>query len=126
MFKSPQVASGLLMVSSGHLSWTGNLLSHRQTRIIFLSPHSVIVTSSCALTHVMVTTIPPNGLNLTFPIIAIWPLSPAPLRPPFLSLPLPSGRYPPPQHVARSPVILVAAHHWCLQPPATQWACVWF
>src|ERR1700678_532615 len=78
MFKSPQVASDLLMVLSGHLSWTGNLLSCRQTRIIFLSPHSVIVTSSCALTHVMVTTIPPNGLNLTFPIIAIWPLSPAP------------------------------------------------
>jgi hypothetical protein len=80
MFKSPQVASDLLMVSSGHLSWTGNLLSRRQTRIIFLSPHSVIVTSSCALTHVMVTTIPPNGLNLTFPIIAIWLLSPAPTR----------------------------------------------
>src|SRR6202522_551854 len=38
MFKSPQVASNLLMVSSGHLSWTGNLLSRRQTRIIFLSP----------------------------------------------------------------------------------------
>ena len=80
MFKSPQVASDLLMVSSGHSSWTGNLLSLQQTRIIFLSPHSVNVMSSCALTHVMVTTIPPNGLNLTFPIIAIWPLSPAPTR----------------------------------------------
>ena len=78
MFKSLQVVSKLLMVLLGPSSWMGNLLSLQQTRIIFLFPHSVIVTSSCVLTHVMVTTIPPNGLNLTFPIIAIWLLSPAP------------------------------------------------
>jgi hypothetical protein len=57
-----------------------NLISLRQTRIIFLSPHLAIVNSSCGLTHVMVTTIPPNGLNLTLPITVIWPLSPAPTR----------------------------------------------
>jgi hypothetical protein len=78
MFKSSQVVSDLLMVSSEHSSWTGNLLSLWQMRIIFLSPHSAIVTSSCMLTHVMVMTIPPNGLNLMFPIIAIWLLFPAP------------------------------------------------
>src|ERR1700678_3228978 len=78
MFKSPQVASDLLMVLSGQSSWRENLLSLRQMQTIFLSPHLVIVTSSCALTHVMVTTIPPNGLNLTFPFIAIWLLSPPP------------------------------------------------
>jgi hypothetical protein len=80
MFKSLhlQVVSKLLMVLSGLSSWMGNLLSLQQTLIIFLFLLSVIVTSSCVLTHVMVMTIPPNGLNLTFPIIAIWPLSPAP------------------------------------------------
>ena len=78
MFESLQVVSKLLMVSSGPSSWMGNLLSLWQMQIIFLFPHSVIVTSSCMLTHIMVTMIPPNGLNLTFPIIAIWLLSPAP------------------------------------------------
>jgi hypothetical protein len=73
-----QVVSKLLMVLSGPSSWMGNFLSLRQTRIIFLFPLSVIVMSSCVLTHIMVMTIPQNGLNLTFPIIAIWPLSPAP------------------------------------------------
>jgi hypothetical protein len=80
MFKSVhlQVVSELLMVSLRPSSWMENLLSLWQTWIKFLFPLLAIVTSSCVLTHIMVTMIPPNGLNLTFPIIAIWPLFPAP------------------------------------------------
>ena len=66
------------MVLLGQSSWMGNHLSLQQTWIIFLFLHSVIVMSSYMPTHIMVITIPPNGLNLTFPITAIWLLSPAP------------------------------------------------
>ena len=76
MLKSLQVVSELLMVSLGPSSWMGNPPSLWQMQIIFLFPHSVIITSSCMLTHVIVMMIPPNGLNLTFPIIAMWLLSP--------------------------------------------------
>jgi hypothetical protein len=95
-----QVVSELLMVSSGPSSWMRNLLSLRQTQIIFLFPLLAIVMSSCVLTHVMVTTIPPNGLNLTFPIIAIWPLSPAPTR---CLITRSFGRH--------QPSLILAAHH---------------
>ena len=100
MFKSLQVVSELLMVSSGPSSWMGNLLSLWQMQIIFLFPHSVIVTSSCVLTHVMVMTIRPNGLNLTFPIIAIWLLSPAPTH---CSITRSFGGH--------RPSLILAAHH---------------
>ena len=78
MLKSPQVASKLLMASSGLSSWMVNHLSLWQMRITFLSLHLAIVNSSCALTHVTVTTTPSNGLNLTFPFTAILLLSPTP------------------------------------------------
>ena len=42
MFKSPQVASKLLMVKSGQSSSAVNFLLPQQTRIIFLSPHLAI------------------------------------------------------------------------------------
>jgi hypothetical protein len=102
MFKSLhlQVVSELLMVSLGPSSWMQNLLSLWQMWIIFLFPLLAIVMSSCVLTHVMVTTIPPNGLNLTFPIIAIWPLSPAPTH---CSITRSFGRH--------RPSLILAAHH---------------
>jgi hypothetical protein len=102
MFKSLhlQMVFKLLMVSSGPSSWMGNLLSLWQTRIIFLFPLLAIITSSCVLTHVMVTTILPNGLNLTFPIIAIWLLSPAPTR---CSITRSFGGH--------RPSLILAAHH---------------
>ena len=100
MFKSLQVVSELLMVSLGLSSWMKNLLSLRQMQIIFLFPHSVIVMSSCMLTHIMVTTIPSNGLNLTFPVIAIWLLSPAPTH---CSITRSFGGH--------RPLLILAAHH---------------
>ena len=54
-----------------------NPISLRWTQITFLSPHFAIITSSSVLTHVTVITIPLNGLDITFPTTAIWPLSTA-------------------------------------------------
>ena len=84
----------------GAVILNGNLLSLWQMQIIFLSPHSAIIMSSCMPTHIMVVMIPPNGLNLTFPIIAIWLLSPTPTH---CSITRSFGGH--------QPLLISAAHH---------------